>query len=173
MARRKRNSKFQTIPFAAEIDLATLAKDAVLATALITFGEEAFCISADTIWTVEDATEGEGPISVGWNHGDLSVTEIAEALAAEQADRDDIIANERARRPVRRVGSFDLDETHQTLQSGDRISVNHDHPNRDRIRIRVGSGHSLQFWAKQDGQNANLTTGLRLGVQGNLYVVWI
>ena len=43
-------------------------------------GEDIFVISVDCMWNLRGHTASETPLEFGFAHGDLSVTEIAEAL---------------------------------------------------------------------------------------------
>ncbi len=106
--RRARNSKFVAIPFETTVTLADLTDNTVVLSELFSaaLAEDLFVISVDASWAMFDHTAGEGPIGVGFTHNDLSVTEVAEALVAEVTDPSDIIARERAARPVRRTGQF-------------------------------------------------------------------
>ncbi len=164
MARKKRSRGFQPIQFDEQVALATLADDTVLSDPLFTFGEDMFLISVDAIWQLRNLTAGEGPIIVGWSHGDLSVAEILEALEANLTDPDDIIAKERSRRPVRKAGAFD--------GLGGDLVLNDGKPIRTKLRFSVGDAHALRFWALNRSATTNLTTGSVLRVSGTLYGRW-
>ncbi len=113
---------------------------------------------------MKNHTAGQGPIYVGICHSDLTVTEVREALQAEMTDPDDIIAKERSRRPVRKLGVFksiDLDDT-----------INDGMPLRKKIRFAVGDGHNLQLWAF-NRSGAALTTGSIITALGTLYGRWL
>ncbi len=106
---------------------------------------------------------GEGPIEVGVSHGDLVVAEVNEAITAEVIDPDDIIAMERARRPVRRIGTFSGGFVNETLNDGI--------PIRRALRFSVGNDNMLDIWFKNLG-GAALTTGSRMEWHGTLYGRW-
>ncbi len=170
MARKRSKSKknrkgFIAIPFTAQLALSTLASLTVLDAAVLsaTWGEDIFIISVDSYWSLRDLTPGEGPIIVGFAHGDLSVGEIAENLNAEVTDPDDIIARERARRPVRKAGQFTGLLANEALNDGKKL--------RTRLKFSVGEGHNLAFWARNDS-GATLTTGAILNLSGTLYGRW-
>lgn len=163
--RTTRRRNFVAIPFEMELALGTLAKDTLLSGVVLTFGEDLFCISIDCLWSIEDPTTSEGPVQVGVSHGDLTDSEVLEALDASLTDPDDIIAKERSRRPVRRVGAFPLAvATAEVLNHGVQV--------RTPLRFSIGDGHSLDVWALNAGQNANLTTGARVRAAGTLYGRW-
>ncbi len=127
------------------------------------FGEDIFVISIDGQWAMLDHTGGEGPIEVGFSHGDLSTTEIAECLVAELTDPDDIIQKERSRRPVRRAGTFHGLQAVETLNDGK--------PIRTQMKISIGNGHDVGIWAA-NRDAATLTTGTVIVCDGTLYGRW-
>ncbi len=162
--RGNRRRNFVAIPFETELALVTLADDTVVTTAPITFGEDIYCISMDASYATEAATAGEGSISVGWSHGDLTVAEIKEAITAAVTDPSDIIAKERARRPVRKVGQFPLLSAAETLNHGDSI--------RTPLKFLINDSKSIKFYAfnKSGGPQ---TTGTLINVSGTLYGRWV
>ncbi len=156
---------FVAIPFTGQNVLGTLGSETVLAINLFdaVFGEDIFVISVDILSTIRGLTAGEAPIEIGFAHGDLSVGEIAEALDAELTDPDDIIAKERARRPVRRIGIFGGSGTEQVLNDGN--------PKRVTVKFSVGDGFFLNHWARNHSGSV-LTTGAVVEFQGTLYGRW-
>ena len=161
--RRRNRTGFVAIPFEDDISLATLAHNTVISSDVMTLGEDLFCISVDALWSKSDGTAGEGPIHVGFAHGDLTVTEIQEALSANLTDPDDIIARERARRPVRKSASFPQIAADEVVASG--------LPIRTKLRFSLGDGHPLRTWA-YNRSGATLTTGVNIRVSGTLYGRW-
>ncbi len=161
--RRRRNRNFVAIPFVQQLALVTLSDGAVLSAAVMTLGEDLFVISADCTFSLRDATATEGPITAGFAHGDLSDAEISEHLSANLTDPDDIIARERARRPVRKFGSFPGILSEETL--------NHGVPIRRPFKFSIGDGHTFDMWAyNQSG--AALAGGTFLEAIGTLYGNW-
>ncbi len=159
--RRARGRNFQPIPFTAAVDLSTLADDTVLLTDVIpSFGEDYYCVSIDCSWATRDFTAAEGPIEVGFSHGDLSVTEVEEALDAAVTDPDDIIAREHSRRPVRRAGIFSVTLESETLNQGD--------PIRTPLKFSIGNGHALKFFAYNRSGGALTGTNFVV-IGGTLY----
>ncbi len=121
-------------------------------------------ISADLNWSVRDLTPTEGPVEVGLSTNDLSITEIIESLDAVPSGRDDVIALERTKRPVREVGMFSGVAAEEVLNDG------------KPIRTRMGFRHSATtatniFAVNRSG--ATLTTGGVVTVTGKLYVRWL
>lgn len=162
----KTNRKgFVAIPFSTQLSLSTLADDTVLSSSLFisAFGEDIFIISVDAHWALR-ITANELPVEVGFAHGDLTDIEIKENTEAELTDPDDIIAKERARRPVRRVGVFSVGGvTDMVLNDGVKI--------RTPIKFSVGNDHVLNFWAKNIS-GATLTTGAFVELNGTLFGRW-
>jgi len=159
-------SGFQAIPFTAQLALSTLGDAVVLKGTVLSgnFGRDFFAISCEGYWSLRGGTAGEGPITVGYAHDDLAVGEIAENLVAEPLDPDDIIAQERSRRPVRKSGKFPGLATNESLNDGKKI--------RNRLRFSIGSGHALAFWA-QNNSGAALTGGQVIDIDGVLYGRWV
>ncbi len=162
---RKRDPNFVAIPFNSVLTLSTLADNIVLQNGLTnsSFGEDIKIKSVDCAWSLRGGSATEGPIDVGFSHGDLSVTEVAEANVAEVTDPDDIIAKERARRPVRKVGSFSGLATNEQLFNGVE--------KRTKIMFSVGDGHDLNGWA-QNRSGGALTGGQVITMSGVIFGVW-
>jgi len=143
------------------MSLLTLADATVLLQACMgAFGEDIYIVSVDCLFNIRDLTVGEGPIVVGLAHGDLSVTEVKEALVAELTDPDDIIAREHARRPVRKVGVF---SEAGALADGRII--------RRKILFSIGDAHTLNFFAF-NRSGAALTTGASISLDATIFGRW-
>ncbi len=165
-SRKRRSSKnFVAIPFAGSLALVTLADGAALIGDLFNnaLGEDLFIISIDGAWAIRGLTATEGPISVGYSHGDLTAAEVVEALDAELTDPDDIIQKERARRPVRYVGRFPGLNTNEVLNNGNR--------SRTTLKFSVGDTFKPSFFARNQS-GGTLTTGAIVEVEGVLYGRW-
>ena len=133
--------------------LGTLADGIVTnGTMLDASDEEYRVLSLSTIWTLRDFTAGEGPIVVGYAHGDYSVTEVKECLDAQAAiARGDKIVNEQANRLVRIVGAFPGILANESLNDGK--------PIRTRLNWHIPDGKTVVGFAWAKGGVANLTTG--------------
>ncbi len=160
-SRRRRN--FVTIPFNASLTLGALADETVLSGAAFTLGEDAYLISADLAIAVSGHSVNEGPYEVGVAHGDLTDAEILEAFNAEVTDPDDIIAKERARRPVRRYGQFSGQLANESL--GDHLPI------RKKMKFSLGDGHTFDVWAC-NRSGSTFTSGIIIQFSGNLYARW-
>jgi len=135
----------------------------VLSVSVLTLGEDLFIISIDGWWAIRGMTAAEGPIIVGYNHGDLTDAEIAEFLSVNVTDPDDIIANERRRRPVRKAGQFGVISPNEVL--------NHGEPLRTPMKFSIGDGHTFDIWARNES-GGTLTTGGVVEIHGNIYGRW-
>lgn len=165
---RQRRSKgyrrnFVAIPFFVDLALGTLVDNIVVKTPVLTFGEDLFAISYDVVCAIQGQTAGQGPLIVGMAHGDLSTTEIAEAIDAEVTDPDDIIAKERARRPVRRLGVFPGLSSEEALAQGQ--------IQRRSLRMSIGDGHSFDVWAV-NRSGGNLAGGAIMSFSGTIFGRW-
>ncbi len=118
-------------------------------------------MSHTATWSIANHTAGQGPIVVGFAHGDYTVTEIKESLeSAGSISIGDKIANERTNRLIRRVGTFDGASTEETLNDGRAIKV--------RLNWAIPIGTNLNLFAYNDG--GDLTTGTILHVNGKGWV---
>ncbi len=163
MARKSRG--MDHIPFSVTLALGTLADSTVIVTNLLaSLGEKFYFHSITALCGLRDAQAGEGPIDIGYAHGNLSTTEIKENLTVNLADPDDIIAREQSRRPVRKVGQFAV--------IGDSASLNDGQPLKRAIRFSVGSGHAIKLFA-YNRSGAALTTGSSVVVDGTIHGRWM
>lgn len=163
--RRKRRSGFQAIPFQGNLVLGNLGAGSMVKANLLgtDFGEDYFCISMDLLMHLETNTAGDGPLKMGIAHEDLTVSEIAEAITAEMTDPDDIIAKERARRPVRTVSVFSGFAATETINDGQMKRV--------KVGWSIGDGHNLDLWAQNDDADARTTGGI-VQFSGVLFGRW-
>ncbi len=162
--RRRKNRYFVAIPFENTLALTTLAQDTVLTDpAIASLEEDLWIHRIDCQWAIQGATAGEGPITVGFAHGDLSVAEIGEAINAAPTGPSDIIQNERARRPVRKSGRFDLAAASESLNDGKAI--------RTTGKMLISNGVAFNMWARNRGPGT-LTTGASIKYGGVVYGTW-
>lgn len=168
MARKRKGTRtrnFVAIPFNEEVALGALADDTVGSDAILaSLVEDLYVISIDAQCAWGGHSIGEGPLQVGYSHGDYTVAEIEECLDANVVDPDDKIANEHSRRLVRRLGTFSGVATDEVLNDGKKI--------RTKLKFTIGDGKNLQFWYyNQSG--APLTTGSFLRLHGTIYGKWL
>lgn len=163
MSKRKRSAGFTTIPVKAEISLGNLGDNTVITGALLgSLGRGLYAISADLTFAMRDHTSNEGPLNFGISHGDYTVAEIGEALTS-WVDPDDKVASERARRQIRRVGTFHGQGTHEVWNDGKTKRV--------KIKMALGEGQDLDVFVLNDS-GAALTTGTVVQIYGVLYGKW-
>ncbi len=159
-----KKSRFTHVPFSATIVLGTLADSTVILGDIIgAMPTGAYIHNVTALWGLRDATAGEGPIDVGFAHGDLSTTEIKENLTVAFNDAGNIISRERASRPVRKVGSFGV--------IGDSTSLNDGQPVKRAARFNVQNDHELKAWA-YNRSGAALTTGAAVVIDGTVLLRW-
>ncbi len=157
--------RFQAIRFNAQTALSTLADATVLQTVLTSLAQDFYAVSADVTVTFRGATATEGPIQFGFNNGDLSVTEVAEALDAAVTSESDIIAKERVRRPVRRIGQV------SDMHAGGGEGFNDGKPKRVKLRFSLANAIQIEGWVRNQSGSA-LTTGAIVEWQGTIYGHW-
>jgi len=163
---RRRRRRLIAIPFTARLTLGALGSSTVIDVSALpaAFGEDFYCHQVTCNFAMREHTAGEGPINIGFAHGDLTVAEILEALTAEVTDPDDIIAKERSKRPVRKTGNFPGLLTEETFRDGAMI--------RTGLGFVVGDGHELACWALNNSA-AVLTTGTVIEFDGVIYGRWL
>ncbi len=162
---RRRNSKFQALNVSTTITIGALADAVVVSGSLTGLGTTRFrVVSADLMWAQNGHTSPEGPMIVGIFNGDLSNTEVGEALDAIPTSQSDIIAIERTRRPVRRAGVFSGQNAVENLYDGRMKRV--------KLHTVLNEGVELKAFAR-NASGATFTTGTLLEVTGTVYGFWI
>lgn len=146
--------------------LSTLASDALLKLTLTGLSQDFYCQSVDTLWALRNANVNEGPITVGYTNGDLSVTEVVESLDSNPTSQSDIIAIERARRPVRYAGQFQGAEI-----AGNDQFLNDGRMMRTKLAIMLNEGVELEAWARNES-GSDLTGSSMLECRGKIYGYW-
>lgn len=162
---RSRRRNFVAIPFASSITVGALNDNVAVLGPLTTanFGEDIYILSVDATWSMRGHTAAEGNFEIGFSHGDLTVGEVEEALSAEVINPDDIIAKERARRPVRRAGRFLGVVATEVLFDGAL--------RRTKCKFSIGDGFVLNAWAV-NRSGAQFTTGTIVDISGTIYGRW-
>jgi len=160
----KNRKNFVAIPFSNALALATLTDETVIKNDIIgTLGEGLYIISVDINVVIRDLTAGETPLFFGVAHNDLTVAEILEAINAEVTDFDDIVARERARRPVRKIGAFAGALADPIFNDGRKY--------RQTVKFMIGEGNTLAFFLKNQS-GATLTTGAIIEYDGTIFGRW-
>jgi len=161
--KRGHGGRFQAIPFNANTALSTLADGTVLTTVLTALVQDFFAVSADVSVSFRGRTDTEGPLQFGFANSDLSLVEIGEALDASPSSESDIIARERIRRPVRRIGRVSPALADQSWNDGN--------PKRVQLRFNLANSLEVNGWVRNQS-GANLTTGAIIEWQGTIYGYW-
>ncbi len=151
------------VRFAAGVALAALADKIVIGTGLTGVSTSSYrMISVQAVWSLNNHTDSEGPIVVGYAHSDYSVTEIKEAIeAGASIELGNKVSNEQANRLVRIVGIFNGDTTEEVLNDG--------RPIKTRLNWAIPIGDEVDIFAYNDSA-ATLTTGTLLNATGKCWV---
>ncbi len=167
MARRKRRTRryrrWQRIPFQIILTTSTLANNIVLKATTLDNTEDFQVVSIDATCNLRGGVATEGPLLIGFALGDLTVTEIKEALEAAPSSPDDIIPTERSKRPVRKTGSFPGLATNETLNNGN--------PKRTKFFRMIRENSSLGAWV-QNRSGSALSGGQVISIEGTIYGWW-
>jgi len=147
----------------ASLPLLTLANLDVLGEVFPdTVDKPTFAVSMDGLWSLLNATPGEGPIEVGVAHSDYSDAEIEEWIENQGSwGSSDLVGQEVAKRKIRSVGEFANDVTDEVLNDGK--------PIRTRLRFMLNAGATLKYWA-YNRSGAALTTGASVSLSGNIWL---
>lgn len=167
-ANRRRGGNFQVVKEEGEITLGTLGANIAIEATGVTLAMDCKWISADILATLDNLTEGEGPVMLGVAPANMTVTEIKEALEASPTTKWDFPAVEHAMRPVRLLGQFG-----QALAAGGLIFNN---GNKKRVRLPISviisAGDKLPQFFAWNRSGASLTTGAVVRFQANHYITW-
>jgi len=164
--RRRWTADMQSVPFTEATALGALASVTVIAGGTLPASDNEYrVLSVSNLWSMRGQTAAEGPIIVGYAHGDYTVAEIKEAIEAEtMMTRADKIAAERGNRLVRRVGVFPGMTPEEVLNDG--------RPIRTRLNWVIPDGETLAAWAyNQSG--ASLSGGAILVQNGKATIKWL
>ncbi len=157
------------LPVEGSLALSTLGDGAVLLANVHTgeFTEDFFCIGGDLQVSARALASGQGtPSSWGVAHGDYSVAEVQEHLAVSLLGPANKIEQERSRRLVRNVNSFESDPNEV-----DQIRST-DGKTRFKARFMIQDGNHLNIWFKNRSGVA-FTTGGILEWSGKIYGRWV
>ena len=141
--------------------LSTLAAaDLVSVAAVAASDTEYLMMSADLTYAISGLIAGEGPIGFGIMDGDYTDTEAEEAIEAFSAiDLADKIAQERANRKVRSIGSAF-------------VVFNNGNSKKTKFNWKVAIGQTPKLFGYNQG-SAILTTGVEIHIQGTLWIKFL
>ncbi len=172
MAKRGRRRKFRRYlrgQVDEDGDVGTLAGETLVGFTLIDVVEEkAWLSSVKLIWALDNvtaATNNAGPLVVGVCHSDYTAAEIEAWMEATNSwKQGDKVAQEKARRFIRRVGIFPgadsgSPEIAHVLNDG--------RPIHTKCGWMLTTGQTLKIWAYNAGTGAYATTAPVLHVQGH------
>ncbi len=165
-AKRRWTQNDANVPFQAEKALGTLGNLTAIVGALVDASDNEYrALSVRSTWSIRDLTVGEGPITVGYAHGDYTATEIKECLEAGAAmTRNDKVAAEQANRLVRVVGVFSGVGTDETLNDGKEITTC--------LNWVIPDGGAINQFA-YNHSGAALAGGAEVIQQGKLRLKWL
>ncbi len=145
-----------------ELNLSTLASDTAIVVVVTPAATDTYRVrSAKMVWNLNGLTAGEGPLTVGYAHSDYTVPEIKECLEATTSiNLGDKIAQERANRLIRIVGSVDSEDSR----------LNDGRPVITKLNWKIAIGSTLNIFAFNES-TATLTTGSSLKISGNLWIL--
>ncbi len=124
--------------------------------------ERTLVSSVVATYAIENFTPnaGDGPIAVGLAHSDYSDAEIQAVMTATASWAEgDLVAQEIAKRKVRRVGVFDPNESGDVLNDGKAIKT--------KLNWILNSGQTLRVWAFNTGASTLATTDPDVTVEGH------
>lgn len=163
--RRKSRGNFQVGQLLAGLSLGTLANADLISGDAFSgdvVDDDTYLISAKLNWSIDDLTEGQGPILVGLAHGDYTDAEIEEWLEASNSiGSGNKIEKERSARKCRRTGSF-TGLPVEVLNDGKAISTP--------LKFMLSTGQNLKFWAYNNSGSALATTVPVVRITGPIFM---
>ncbi len=160
---RKRIMKAQ---FDEEFALSTLASNTVLGSTLTdTAQDKLFLLSSEGVYSIQNQTPGQGPITIGWSHGDFTDAEVEAFLETTQGfSPGDKVAQEiQSRgRVIRIIGSFPSIAADEVLNDG--------RPIKTKLRFTLQSTETLRLWA-YNNSGATLAGGASVIFKGHFW--WV
>ncbi len=156
-----RRYSLRKVRITAELALVTLASDTALTVAAVAAAGGAYrLVTVKASYAMRSMAAGDGPLTVGWAHGDYSVTEIKECMEAQAAiNQGNKVAQEQANRLIRIVGTF----------TGGDSTLNDGRPIKTRLNWLITIGQVPNIFAFNE-DSGSLTTGALMTVQGDIYI---
>lgn len=167
MAKKGRRRKFnlRRVRIASSSALGALAAADVVSNVVINASTSApyRLVSVNAAYAWVDMTSVDDGASFGLAHSDYTAAEIEECLEAVTAiDMGDKIAQEKANRLVREIGTFaGSPSTSATFNDGK--------PVKTRLNWFMAIGDQLQLWIR-NGSGTIYTTGSSITIDGNFWV---
>ncbi len=155
------------IPVNATMAMSTLSDNIVIkANVQAVFTRRFRLIYVKGFWSLRGGTVTEGPIAIGLAHSDYTIAEIAEATDVSVISSSEKIANERAKRLVRKIGSFVGAAANEELRGnsgGEQVYT--------KLNWALEEDFTLDMWA-QNRSGAGLTGGQILEFDGKMVGYW-
>ncbi len=155
------------IPVTSGLVLSTLADNTVLkGTVQAAFTRRFHILYMKCFWAIRGNTIGEGPILVGYNHGDYTIAEILENLDVAILNTANKIERERASRLVRKVGffvAFSVSEELRGNKGGEAVYT--------KLNWTIEEGETLDLFAINRSGGA-LTGGQIVEIEGTMVGYW-
>ncbi len=170
--RRRSGRNFTSLRFGGLLALGSLGSNAAVLNGLqdgSLLTEDLFVMSVDGTWSLDNYTNvlADGPVTCGYAHSDYSATEVQEALQVNLLGPGTKIEQERLRRLVRVVGTFN-----QGVAGGVQFqTLNDGRPIRTKLNWMINDGFTINQFAFNEGSGA-LTTGALQNVRGRIYGRW-
>ncbi len=157
---RRRAMALRRVRITPLIALSTLGSTIAIVSGLTAGGSDTYrCVTVKATWSLTGLTSGEGPITVGYAHSNYDVTQIKEALESASLDKGNKLAQEKANRLVRIVGS--LSEVNVALNEGKPIKT--------RLNWLISIGDNVNSFAYNESAAA-LTTGANVHCVGDMWI---
>ncbi len=128
--------------------------------------EETLVTSIVATYSMIDFTKGtgDGPILVGIAHSDYTDAEIEAVIESTGSwNRGDKVAQEVAKRQVRRIGIFDVPNTAEETSV-----LNDGKPIKTKLNWVLQTGQTLTLWGYNMGSSALATTSPNINVEGHI-----
>ncbi len=107
-------------------------------------------------WSIDNLTSPQGPFIFGVAHSDYTDAEIQEVIDASGSwDPGDKIAQERAKRLVRKIGEFSSDAE---ASQADDVDFNDGVPKKTKLNWMLQTGDTLKMWIMNRSASAVATT---------------
>ncbi len=135
-----------------ELSLGALSGNVLVGTTSsdLTPDEDTFVVSMDVTVGIYNHTVQEGPLTFGVAHSDYSDAEIEQWFEnSNSMKKQDLIAQEIAKRKIRTIGQLSGVDTEMVLNDGNPIRVP--------IRFVIGEAQFMKFWCYNE-MNSALTT---------------
>ncbi len=157
---RAKRQRLRWLRINGELDLSNLGPDALVGALLgTTVTERTYFNRIGCTYALHGLTAGEGPVIIGWAHGDYTDAEVEAWVENTTAwDEGDLVSQEVRKRKIRQVGTFGDGTVAQELNDGKKLWIT--------AGWIQDAGSTLRLWCYNDG--AILTTGAQVVASGHV-----